>query len=160
MAIDPGKEWEDIVETWLAESKICYDRIHDQMSGKAGSKNVCDYDAYLYPHLYYIECKECASPRFDMLSRISEYQWTELLKKDKFPGVRAGYAIWMKGDQRAFWVSSLALELYYTAGIKSVTSDDLARIGVELTLYKKVTRWYLGAFLDVVECRMTGRTII
>ena len=63
MADNLGKVWEDIVEEWLQQNNICYDRIHDQMSGKKGSKNVCDYDAYIYPHIYYIECKECASPR-------------------------------------------------------------------------------------------------
>lgn len=155
MSDNPGKIWEAIVEDWLVTHGICYDRIPDQVSKLKGSKNVCDYDAYIYPHLYYIECKECASPRFNMLQNIEEYQWFELLKRDQFPGVRAGYAIWMSGEQKAFWVSSFALNLYYTAGIKSVTCDDLQRVGIELKLYQKVSRWYLETFLDVVEDSIT-----
>ena len=80
MADNLGKVWEDIVEEWLLQNRICYDRIPDQMSGRKGSKNVCDYDAYIYPHIYYIECKECASPRFNMLQNIDEYQWIPMSK--------------------------------------------------------------------------------
>lgn len=151
MADNLGKVWEDIVEEWLVQNNVCYDRIHDQMSGKKGSQNVCDYDAYIYPHIYYIECKECASSLFNMLQNITEYQWINMLKKDTFPGVRAGYVIWMSGDQRAFWVSPLALNLYYSAGKKSVTVTDLEEIGIELTLYVKRTKWHLDTLLDVVE---------
>lgn len=151
MANNLGKEWEDIVEEWLKENKICYDRIHDQMSGKKGSTNVCDYDAYIYPHMYYLECKECASSLFNMLQNISEYQWIRMLQKDTFPGVRAGYVIWMSGANRAFWVSPLTLNLYYSAGKKSVSVDDLEAGGIELTLYQKRTRWHLETLLDVVE---------
>mgnify|MGYP000703186854 CR=1 FL=1 len=151
MANNLGKEWEDIVEEWLKENNICYDRIHDQMSGKKGSTNVCDYDAYIYPHMYYLECKECASSLFNMLQNISEYQWIRMLQKDTFPGVRAGYVIWMSGAKRAFWVSPLTLNLYYSAGKKSVSVDDLEAGGIELTLYQKRTRWHLETLLDVVE---------
>lgn len=151
MADNLGKVWEDIVEEWLQQNNICYDRIPDQMSGRKGSKNVCDYDAYIYPHIYYIECKECASPRFNMLQNIDEYQWIRMLEKDLIPGVRAGYVIWMSGEQRAFWVSPLTLDLYYSAGKKSVTVEDLEVSGVELKLYMKRTRWHLETCLDVVE---------
>ena len=151
MANNLGKEWEDIVEEWLKENNICYDRIHDQMSGKKGSTNVCDYDAYIYPHMYYLECKECASSLFNMLQNISEYQWIRMLQKDTFPGVRAGYVIWMSGANRAFWVSPLTLNLYYSAGKKSVSVDDLEAGCIELTLYQKRTRWHLETLLDVVE---------
>lgn len=151
MAENLGKPWEGIVEEWLELNGICYDRIHDQMSGNKGSTNVCDFDAYIYPHMYYIECKECASPTFNMLQNISQYQWLEMLKKDMFPGVRAGYVIWMSQANRAFWVSPLMLALHYTAGNKSVTVVDLENDGIELTLFKKRTRWHLGTFLDVVE---------
>lgn len=151
MADNLGKVWEDIVEEWLVQNDICYDRIHDQMSGRKGSKNVCDYDAYIYPHMYYIECKECASSRFNMLQNIDEYQWVHMLKKDLIPGVRAGYVIWMSGEQRAFWVSPLTLDLYYSAGKKSVTVEDLEAGGIELKLYMKRTCWHLETCLDVVE---------
>lgn len=155
MADNLGKEWEDIVEEWLQHSGVCYDRIHDQMSGHKGSQNVCDYDAYIFPHMYYIECKECASSTFNMLQNITEFQWINMLKKDKVPGVRAGYAIWMSEARRAFWISPLMLELHYTAGKKSVTVVDLENDGIELTLYLKRTKWHLETFLDVIEERLT-----
>lgn len=158
MADNLGKEWEDIVEEWLQKHDICYDRIHDQMSGRKGSTNVCDYDAFLYPHMYYIECKECASPTFNMLQNITEYQWINMLKKDKEPGVRAGYVIWMSGAQRAFWISPLMLDLHYTAGKKSVTVVDLERDGIELTLVQHRTRWHLETFLDIIEERLLMMT--
>lgn len=155
MAENLGKEWEGIVQEWLEQHNICFDRIPDQMSGKKGSKNVCDYDAYIFPHMYYIECKECASTSFNMLQNITEYQWVNMLKKDVVPGVRAGYVIWMSAAQRAFWVSPLALELCYTAGKKSVNIDDLEFSGIELKMYQKRTCWHLETLLDAVEEHLT-----
>ena len=155
MADNLGKEWEDMVEEWLVVNNICYDRIPDQMSGRKGSKNVCDYDAYVYPHLYYMECKECASSSFNMLQNISEHQWIKMLEKDRFPGVRAGYVIWMSQPNRAFWISPLMLNLYYTAGKKSVSAGDLAEGGIELILFQKRTKWHLETLIDAVEQRLT-----
>lgn len=151
MAENLGKEWEGIVEKWLKQHNICFDRIPDQVSHLKGSRNVCDYNAYVYPHVYYLECKECASSSFNMLQNISEHQWTKMLEKDSFPGVRAGYVIWFSGEQRAFWVSPYALELSFSTGKKSVTADDLNRIGIELQLSQNRTKWQLETFLDVVE---------
>lgn len=146
-----GKDWEGIVQEWLERNNICFDRIPDQMSYRKGSKNVCDYTAYIFPHMYYIECKECASNSFNLLQNISEYQWINMLKKDTFPGVRAGYVIWMSSVNRAFWVSPLALDLYYSAGKKSVTADDLCDIGIELKMYQKRTRWHLETLLNDID---------
>lgn len=160
MADNQGKLWEDIVKEWLEQNNVCYDRIHDQMTGKKGSQNVCDFDAYIFPHIYYLECKECKSTLFNMLQNISEYQWIHMLEKDSFPGVRAGYVIWMQCENRAFWVSPLALNLYYSAGKKSVSVDDLVAVGIELELYQKRTRWHLGTLLDVIEQELsTGEFI-
>jgi len=86
-----------------------------------------------------------------MLQNIDEYQWIHMLEKDLIPGVRAGYVIWMSGEQRAFWVSPLTLDLHYSAGKKSITVDDLEVSGVELKLYMKRTCWHLETCLDVVE---------
>ena len=36
MADNQGKLWEDIVKEWLEQNNVCYDRIHDQMTGKKG----------------------------------------------------------------------------------------------------------------------------
>lgn len=154
MAENRGKEWEGIVEEWLVRNGICYDRIPDQVSHLKGSKNVCDFDAYIYPHIYYLECKECASNTFNMLQNIDEYQWFHMLEKDMVPGVRAGYVIWMLCENRAFWVSPLVLDMYYSAGKKSVTVADLVVSGIELRLYQKRINWYLETFLDVVEERL------
>lgn len=151
MADNLGKEWEGIVENWLERHNVCFDRIPDQMSGRKGSKNVCDYTAYIYPHAYYLECKECASNSFNMLQNISEHQWTKMLEKDMFPGVRAGYVIWFSGEHRAFWVSPYMLELAFSTGKKSVTADDLNRLGIELNLTLVRTKWHLNTFLDKVE---------
>ena len=78
-----GKPFEERVAANLKKYGICYDRIHDQMSGLKGSTNPCDFTAYRYPTLLYIECKSCGEEKFDMLKAIRENQWTELLKKDK-----------------------------------------------------------------------------
>lgn len=151
MSENLGKLWEDMVKEWLISNNICHDRIPDQESGKKNSKNVCDFVAYVFPHIYYIECKESTADLFDMKHNISEYQWIHMLEKDRFRGVRAGYVIWMSKFNKAYWVSPFALNLYYTAGKKSISIDDLYNAGIELTLFKKRTNWHLQTLLDVVE---------
>lgn len=149
MTDNPGKQFEELTKENFEQFGICYDRIHDQVSGLLGSDNVCDFDVYDYPHLFYIECKETKDVKFDMLHNIRQYQWIKLLKKDKYPGVRAGYLIWMTHYHRLFWVTSCKAKYYYEAGHKTLSIKDLETIGVEIPARKVRDKW---KFDNIIEC--------
>lgn len=151
MTDNPGKLFESWTEENFQQFGVCYDRIHDQVSGLLGSDNVCDFDVYEYPNMFYIECKETQEERFDMLHGIRQYQWLKLLKKDKYPGVRAGYLIWMAHYSRLFWVTSCKAKYYYQAGHKSLTIEDLERIGVEIPARQVRNKWKFDNIIEYIK---------
>lgn len=148
--LNDGKPFEDRVKGNFVTYGVCYQRLHDQMSGRLGSKNPCDFIAYRIPNEYYIECKSCSADRFDMLHYITEYQWTELIKKDRFPGVRAGYLVWMSSYQRLFWVSAFAADIYYRSGEKHLDILDFGRIGIEIPAEVVNGRWVYANILETI----------
>ena len=113
--MDHGKEFESITKNALLAEGCCFDRLPDQMTGRAGSVNPGDFTAYLKPHYLYIECKSCSSDLFTIKNYISEKQWLKLLKKarPKYPGVYVGYLVWLIADSRIFWIPALKMEALY-----------------------------------------------
>ena len=79
-----GKRAESTVYSRLNTPHTGYgiDRIPDQLSGYAGSKNICDFICYKYPYIFYIEVKSTIHERFDF-SALSEYQRSNLYDKSK-----------------------------------------------------------------------------
>ena len=83
-----GKKAEKKVQEWLDRPTegYCFDRIPDQMTGFFGSKNICDFTCYKYPHMYYIESKCTENSRFDF-SMLTETQHDGLLAKSEIADV-------------------------------------------------------------------------
>lgn len=126
---DFGKKFEELTKAVLESEGCCTDRLPDQMSGKAGSANPSDFTAYKKPYYFYIECKSCQEVRFDIRSRISEFQWLSLLSKGEYDGVYAGYLIWFVKEDKVFWVPAKSMLALYEVQ-KSFTSADLSEWGV------------------------------
>lgn len=103
------------------------DRIPDQMNGYKGSSNICDFVAYHFPHLYYIECKCCYGNTLSIHTNnpknkygaISNTQWEGLLEKSFYPGIVAGYMIWFIDYDMTFFVSAQDMYNLRKAGNKS-----------------------------------------
>lgn len=121
---DYAKKFEDIVRAALIDEGVCWDRLPDQVSGKIGSKNPCDFTAYKKPYYMYIECKTCQGDRLAIKSYISEHQWTTLLDKSKYPGVCAGYVVWFVNKNCIFYITAKALAVYYKQR-KSFTPNEI-----------------------------------
>ena len=44
MVVNRGKQFEDVIkQAFLNVPDVSVDRLHDQMSGYFGSKNICDF---------------------------------------------------------------------------------------------------------------------
>lgn len=80
---------EDFIKTF-PEGSI--DRIYDSVSGYKSISNICDFVGYVYPNIFYIECKshKGASIPFDNIT-----QYDKLKFKVGIPGVRAGVVLWL-----------------------------------------------------------------
>ena len=95
---------------------ISLERFPDQMSGYQGSKNVCDFGMYLYPHYYYIETKSTNENTFP-LAALTQYD--KLLERKGRKGVRSGVVLWIIPHDKVFYIPIATFEKLKRDGKKS-----------------------------------------
>lgn len=139
-----GKEFERQVYKNLSEVEgVSIDRIPDQVTKyKGSSSNICDFIAYKYPKLLYLECKSTHGASLSIYSEpkpdkkgelhgfygnIRDNQWEGLLKKSELIGVRAGVIIWFVDKDVTMYVPIEVLKRLRDEGYKSIkyTDNDL-----------------------------------
>lgn len=121
MSEDLGKKAEKKIRDWLDRPEEGYDfnRIPDQLTGQFGSKNICDFELYLYPYHYYIESKATYHDRFDF-SMITDYQYESLMKKSKIHGCYGLIVVLFATYQRAFILKIQDMDKLINEGKKSL----------------------------------------
>lgn len=121
MSDDLGKKAEKKIRDWLDRPEDGYDfnRIPDQLTGQFGSKNICDFDLYIYPNHYYIESKATIHDRFDF-SMITDYQYESLLKKSQIRGCYGLIIVLFASYQRAFILKIQDIDKLINEGKKSL----------------------------------------
>lgn len=131
MADDIGKKAEQKIKEWLdrPDEGYCFDRIPDQMTGFFGSKNICDFICYKYPHMYYIESKATWNDRFDF-SMITDTQHDGLLSKSYIEGTYAWVIVLFASYKRAFVLNIQDIDRLQQEGTKSIN-------------IKKIDKWSL-----------------
>lgn len=118
MATNKGKAFE--VKFKSDFSKIegsTIDRIYDSVSGYKNIRNVCDFIAYVYPRIYYMECKSHKGNTFP-LTNLKQYP--DLLRKKGIKGVVAGAIIWFIERDKVIFVPIETFEQLFAEGKKSV----------------------------------------
>lgn len=127
---DLGKKAEKKIKEWLDRPDEGYDfnRIPDQLTGQFGSKNICDFELYLYPYKYYIESKATYHDRFDF-SMITDYQYESLMKKSKINGCHGLIIVLFATYQRAFVLDIRDIDYAIT------------KLGVKSLNIKKIDKW-------------------
>ena len=126
-----GKKAEEKIEDWL-EPQPGYDfnRIPDQMSGQYGSKNICDFDLYIYPHKYYIESKATWEDVFKF-NMLTPTQYTGLLEKSKISGVYGVVIVLFATYKRAFIIDINEIDRLNTSGKKSLNIKKMDKWGIK-----------------------------
>ena len=136
MVVNRGKQFEDVIkQAFLNVPDVSVDRLHDQMSGYFGSKNICDFIVYKKPYEYYIECKSVHRNILSIHSipklgkdgklhgfhgNITDTQWDGLIEKSKIQGVRAGIICWWIDLDKTYYIPMWVLEDAYKNGYKSI----------------------------------------
>ena len=128
------KQAEKKIQEWLdrPEDGYCLDRIPDQMTGYLGSRNICDFDCYKYPNMYYIESKATGHDRFEF-NQISDIQRNGLLAKSKIAHVKAGIIILFAEAQRAFWVPIQEIKNLEDSGKHSLNIKKIDSWSIQYT---------------------------
>ena len=102
MNINRGKQFEvKFKEDFLRISGVSIDRLYDQVSGMYGVRNICDFIAYHYPNMFYIELKSHAGNTFPF-SNLKQYE--KLYPKVGIPGVRVGVILWFTEHDKIYYI--------------------------------------------------------
>lgn len=92
-------------------------RLPDQVSGYAGSKNICDFICYKYPNIFYIECKSHSGASIP-IHNITQYE--SLKAFQGVPGVIAGVVLWLYEKQTVLFIPIKTITQLITAGESSI----------------------------------------
>lgn len=155
--VNRGKDFEDKIREAFEKVPNCsVDRLHDQMSGYAGSSNICDFIIYRKPRQLYLECKACYGNTLNF-HNITKNQWDGLLEKSQIDGVTAGVVIWFIDHGVTVFIPIQALESHREAGAKSVNVNTMIHSYgmnvIQLPGIKKriFYEYYAKEFLDYLD---------
>ena len=116
--VSRGKQFEaKVKEDLLLLGDVSLERLPDQMSGHRGSKNPCDYLFYMYPNMYYLECKTTHENTFP-ISGLTQYD--NLMERQGRRGVRSGVLIWFIKHDKIVYVPVKTFKQLKDEGKKSV----------------------------------------
>ena len=102
MPTNYGKAFETkLKEDFLKVEGSTIDRLYDPVGGFHGISNVSDFIGYIYPNIYYLECKSHNGNTFPLANLT---QFDELKEKVGIPGVRAGVVIWFIEHKKVIYV--------------------------------------------------------
>lgn len=118
MAKNYGKSFEEqFKKDFLKLEDSSLDRLYDVMNGYKSIKQVSDFIGYVYPNIFYLECKTHKGASVP-IANITQYE--NLKKKVGIPGVRSGVVLWLYDKDRVFYVPTKTLTQLLDEGEKSV----------------------------------------
>lgn len=118
MAINRGKQFEAKFEQDFSQiDGASVDRIYDTVTGYKSISNICDFICYVYPNIFYIECK---SVKGNTLPFVNLTQYEKMKNKVGIRGVRVGVVIWFYDHNRVIYVPISSIEKMKNDQKKSV----------------------------------------
>lgn len=118
MARDKGKAFETkFKEDFQKLQDNSVDRLYDVMSGYKAIKQVSDFIAYLYPNIFYIECKSHKGASIP-IANITQYE--SLKTKVDIKGVRSGVVLWLYEKDKVFYIPTKTITQMINDGEKSI----------------------------------------
>lgn len=113
-----GKQFEQkFTEDFLKLDGASIDRLYDVTIGYKEIKQVSDFICYLFPNIFYMECK---THKGSSLPLVNVSQFDSLKKKIGIKGVRSGVLLWLYEKDRVFYIPSKTLVQLKADGEKSV----------------------------------------
>lgn len=113
-----GKQFEQkFTEDFLKLDGASIDRLYDVTIGYKEIKQVSDFICYLFPNIFYMECKTHKGASLP-LANVSQFD--SLKKKIGIKGVRSGILLWLYEKDRVFYIPSKTLVQLKADGEKSV----------------------------------------
>lgn len=123
MAQNRGKEFEARFKQQFLASipNSTIDRLYDTQNGYKSISQICDFIGYVYPNIYYIECKCHYGASFPLINLT---QYNKLLTKVNIPGVRVGVILWLIDKDKVFYIPVSTIKQMKDDGKKSISYKD------------------------------------
>lgn len=128
-----GKIFEQVFkEDWLKIPNSDILRLIDTTSGYKTISNPCDFVGYVYPFIFYLECKSTQGNTFPF-QRLTQLE--KLSKKRDIIGVNPGVIIWFIDHKKVCWVPieefiRLKEEGYKSINIKMLNDEKYKIIDI------------------------------
>ena len=132
-----GKQFEKkFKEDFLKTTDGILLRLNDQMSGyKNSSSNVCDFIAYIYPNIYFLEIKTHKGNTWPFTC-FSQYNKLEPFVNIK--GIRVGVILWLIEKDKLFYLPVSTIKQMKQDDKKSFNIKDLSNYNIiEIPSVKK-----------------------
>lgn len=118
-----GKRFEqNFKEDFLKIPNSTIDRLYDTAYGYKSISQISDFIGYVYPNIFYLECKEHKGNTFP-LSNLTQY--TKLKEKVGIPGVRVGVIIWFSDHDKILYIPISTVTKMLQFSKKSINIKDL-----------------------------------
>lgn len=143
MATSKGKQFElKFKEDFEKLPDSSVDRIYDSVSGYKSISNISDFICYVYPNIFYTECKSHLGNTFP-LTKLTQYE--KLKVKVGIKGVRVGVIIWFIDHDKVLYVPINTITKMKADNKKSVNIKTIADEGYD---YVEVPSIKKRVFLD------------
>lgn len=142
-----GKKFEEKFKNdWLKIPNSSIDRLYDTMNGYKTISQVSDFIGYVFPNIFYLECKSINGNTFPITNLT---QYNKLVKKVGIKGVRVGVVIWYKEHERVIYVPISTLTQMIKDGKKSVNIKEIDNYRI-IEIPSKVRRTFLDSDYSVL----------
>ena len=143
MAQNRGKQWEvKLKEDFFKMSGAYIYRVPDQLGGLKGQTGICDFIAYKFPKIFFIEAKTILGNTFPLTNFT---QFDKLMSIPNIQGVHRGVMLWFQDHQRVLYVPLLTIAKMKQDGKKSVNIRTIDSDGYE---YLNIPSVQKRVFLD------------
>lgn len=128
MPYNRGKKFEDKFKSdFLKIPNSTIDRLYDVTMGYKTITQVSDFIGYIYPNVYYLECKSHKGASLP-LSCISQFD--SLKSKIGIPGVRSGVILWLIEKDKVLYIPTSTLVTLKEDGEKSVGLRHIGKYNI------------------------------
>lgn len=122
MAINRGKQFEQkFKEDFLQIEGASIDRLYDTMNGYKSISQISDFIGYVFPHIYYLECKSIHGNTFP-LANLRQYD--KLVTKVGIKGIRTGIILWFIDHDKVVYVP--------VASVTEMKKDNKKSINIKM----------------------------
>lgn len=138
MAVNYGKKFEEKFKADFSTIEgASIDRLYDVMSGYKTISQVADFLAYIFPNIYYLECKSHKGASIP-IQNITQYE--KLKNKVGIHGVRAGVILWLIDKEMILYIPIATITQMLKDGEKSIGIRHLGKYNIKIipTVKKRV----------------------